>query len=46
MAVSQGQRLRKAAAKSAKRKVVAAEKLSVERRELTISKPHHIDMAK
>ncbi len=45
MAVSQGQRLRKAAAKAAKRKVVAAGKLAAERRELTISKPRHIDMA-
>ncbi len=45
MPVSQNQRLRKAAAKAAKRKVVVAEKLARERRELTISKPRHIDFA-
>ncbi|MDE3176609.1 MAG: hypothetical protein KGM15_10960 [Pseudomonadota bacterium] len=45
MAVSQSQRLRKAAAKAAKRKVVVAEKLARDRRELSISKPRHIDFA-
>jgi hypothetical protein len=45
MPVSQNQRLRKAAAKAAKRKVVVAEKLARERRDLTISKPRHIDFA-
>jgi hypothetical protein len=45
MAVSQNQRLRKAAAKAAKRKAVVADKLARERRELTISKPRHIDFA-
>ena len=45
MAVSQGQRLRKAAAKAAKRKAVVAEKLGAQRRELAISKPRHIDLA-
>jgi len=45
MAVSQSQRLRKAAAKAAKRKVVVAEKLARERREWTISKPRHINLA-
>jgi len=45
MPVSQNQRLRKAAAKAAKRKAVVAEKLSRERRDLTISKPRHIDFA-
>ncbi len=45
MPVSQNQRLRKAAAKAAKRKVVVADKLARERRALTISKPHQIDFA-
>jgi hypothetical protein len=45
MPVSQSQRLRKAAAKAAKRRVVAAEKLAQDRRELNISKPRHIDLA-
>ena len=45
MPVSQNQRLRKAAAKAAKRKGVVAEKLARERRDLTISKPRHIDFA-
>jgi hypothetical protein len=45
MAVSQSQRLRKAAAKAAKRKAVVAEKLARDRRELSISKPRHIDFA-
>src|SRR5580704_17085038 len=45
MPVSQNQRLRKAAAKAAKRKVVVAEKLARERRDLTITKPRHIDFA-
>ena len=46
MAVSRGERLRKAAAKAAKRKVVAAERLAQGRRESGISKLRHIDMAK
>jgi len=45
MAVSQNQRLRKAAAKAAKRKAVVAEKLGAQRRELAISKPRHVDLA-
>lgn len=45
MPVSQNQRLRKAAAKAARRKVVVAEKLARDRRELSISKPRHIDFA-
>ena len=45
MAVSQNQRLRKAAAKAAKRKVVVAEKLARDRQALRISKPHHVDLA-
>jgi hypothetical protein len=45
MPVSQNQRLRKAAAKAAKRKAVVAEKIARERRELSISKPRHIDFA-
>ncbi len=45
MTVSQGQRLRKAAAKAAKRKTIVAEKLEAQRRELAISKPRHIDLA-
>lgn len=45
MPVSQSQRLRKAAAKAAKRKAVVAEKLANERRELRISKPRHVDLA-
>jgi hypothetical protein len=45
MPVSQSQRLRKAAAKAAKRKAVVAEKRVKERRELKISKPRHVDLA-
>ena len=45
MGVSQNQRLRKAAAKAAKRKAVVAEKLGAQRRELAISKPRHVDLA-
>jgi hypothetical protein len=45
MAVSQNQRLRKAAAKAAKRKVVVAEKLAKDRQALRISKPRHVDLA-
>ena len=44
MAVSQNQRLRKAAAKAAKRRAVVAEKLAEQRRELAISKPRHLDL--
>ena len=45
MAISQNQRLRKAAAKAAKRKAEVAAKLQRDRRELAISKPRHIDLA-
>ncbi len=45
MPVSQNQRLRKAAAKAAKRKAAVAEKLAEQRRELAISKPRHINLA-
>lgn len=45
MAVSQNQRLRKSAAKAAKRKGLVAEKLGAQRRELAISKPRHVDIA-
>jgi hypothetical protein len=45
MAVSQNQRLRKAAAKAAKRKAAVSEKLEAERRERSISKPRHVDLA-
>ena len=45
MAVSQNQRLQKAAAKAAKRKAVVAQKLAQERRDSLISKPRHIDFA-
>lgn len=45
MSISANQRLRKAAAKAAKRKAVVAEKLARERRELTIAKPRQIDFA-
>jgi hypothetical protein len=45
MAVSQNQRLRKAAAKAAKRKAVVAEKKTQERRDISISRPRHIDFA-
>jgi hypothetical protein len=45
MAVSQNQRLRKSAAKAAKRKAEVAVKLERDRRERAISKPRHIDLA-
>ncbi len=45
MAVSQNQKLRKAAAKAAKRKAVVAEKLGAQRRELAISRPRHVELA-
>ena len=45
MAVSRGQRLRKKAAKAVKRKAVVAQKLAETRRELSISKPRHVDLA-
>jgi hypothetical protein len=45
MAISQNQRLRKAAAKAAKRKTVVAERLAKERQALRISKPRHVDLA-
>lgn len=45
MAVSQNQRLRKAAAKAAKRKAEVAVKLERDRRERAISKPRHIDFS-
>jgi len=45
MSISQNQRLRKAAAKAAKRKAVVAQKLARERQDLSISKPRHIDFA-
>ena len=45
MPVSRNQRLRKAAAKKAKRKVVVAERLAKDRQALRISKPHHVDLA-
>lgn len=43
MAVSRGQRLRKAAAKAVKRKQTVEQKKAAERRELAVSKPRHID---
>lgn len=45
MAVSQNQRLRKAAAKAAKRRAEVAVKLERDRRELAISKPRHVDLS-
>ena len=45
MAVSQNQRLRKAAAKAAKRKAIVAKKKAQEPRDISISKPRRIDFA-
>ena len=45
MAVSRNQRLKKQSAKANKRKAVVAEKLAAQRRELSISKPRHVDLS-
>src|SRR5690349_4970590 len=45
MAISQNEKNRKAAAKTAKRKAVVTAKLAAQRRELSISRPRHVDLA-